>query len=369
MSVSDKKTNPDGNVLWYWYQNTNQYTAEATNRKHKDSIKRFERWLASKGGYQHTCHWSDIYLDNVSREQMIAPREIDQNDAEAFLKDLSDAFSGNTQRGTASTLTSAYSWLASKTEPIEDDPFGYVLDVEKKDILDSANSRDAYIIPIEDARYYIRSWNRPRWSCVNQIAAKYTRRAGGISNLDLEDVNIDHPACQWTVHSDIRHWDDHILFRADKAQSDPGRKSGNKTATTAIYPLDNELKQSLLWYLAVRPEPQSSEEPLFFDTEYSRLSAQSICKTFTERSKEITERNEGPKCWYGPGDDDNINPHYWRHWSTTWYEDRVANGGLVDYLRGDTGQGSKANYNQYSDRKKQQILEHMPKFFEPFIDD
>jgi hypothetical protein len=368
MSVSDKKKqNLDGSILWYWYENTNQYAAENTNEGHEDRIRRFERWLASRGSYQHTCHWSDIDLDNVSCEQMVAPRDIDENDAEAFLKDLSNAFSGSTQNGTASALKSAYDWLESKTKPVEDDPFGYVLDVEEKDILDIPDGREAYIIPIEDARYYIRSWNRPKFSCVNQIAAKYTRRAGGISNLDLKGVNIDHPACQWSVHPDIRHWDDHILFRSDISKSDPGRKSGNKTATTAKYPLDNELKQSLLWYLAVRPEPRSPEEPLFFDTEYGRLSAKSMSDAFRKRSKEITDRDEGPKCWYGSGDGDNINPHYWRHWSTTWYEDRVG-GGLVDYLRGDIGQGSKANYNQYSDMKEQQILEHMPKFFEPFID-
>ena len=367
MSINEKKANPDGSVLWYWHKNTNQYAAESTRRKHRTNIRRFERWLASRGGHQHTCHWTDIDLDNTSREQMIAPHDIDQDDAEAFLKDLIDAYSGGSQQGIASTLNSAYDWLASKTEPVEDNPFGYVLDVEEKDILDSEDGRDAYIIPIEDARYYIRSWNRPKWSCVNQIAAKYTRRAGGISNLDLEDVNIDHPACQWNVHSDIRHWDDHILFRPDKAASDPGRKSGNKTATTAKYPLDDELKESLLWYLAVRPEPQYPEEPLFLDTDYGRMSAGAITQEFKRRSKKITERDEGPKCWYGSRDDDNINPHYWRHWATTWYEDRVG-GGLVDYLRGDTGQGSKANYNQYSDRKEQQILEHIPKFFEPFID-
>jgi integrase len=182
-------------------------------------------------------------------------------------------------------------------------------------------------------------------------------------------VNIDHPACQWSVHPDIRRWDDHILFRPNKSQSDPGRKSGNKTTTTAIYPLDDELKQSLLWYLAVRPEPRSPEEPLFFNTEYERLSAKSMGKAFRRRSKEITERNEGPKCWYGSRDDDNINPHYWRHWATTWYQDQTGDEALVQYLRGDTGQASKANYNQYSDRKEQQILEHMPTFFEPFIEE
>lgn len=371
MSVDDEKVNPDGDILWYWYSETNEYNKKQTNRGHRSAIRAFERWLASQGEYSHECHWTDIDLDDVSRDQMIAPRDIDQNDAEAYLKDLRDALAADSQHGYKDTLTSAYDWLKFKTtdECVSDDPFGYVLDVEEKDILDSGDGRKPYIIPIEDVRYYIRTWDQPKLSCINQIAAKYTRRAGGLSNLDIEDLNIDHPACQWVVHSDIRRWDDHILFRNDKKQSDSGRKSGNKTGETVKYPIDSELKRSLLWYLAIRPEPDDPTEPLFLDSRYTRLSAGSIGYHITSRSKEITQRDEGPKCWYGANDDDNINPHYWRHWGTTWYQDETENQALVDYLRGDTGEGSSANYDQYTDAKEKKILNAMPTFFEPSTDD
>jgi hypothetical protein len=369
MSITEDKHDPDGIVLWYWYDNVAEYKKQSTQRTHRTAIRRYERWLASSGDYSHGCHWTDIDLDCVAREEMADPATIDQEDAEDFLKDLTDALSADTQNNTVNTLTTAYSWLASKTEGVDADPFTYVLDVEGKDILDTSQGRDAYMIPIEEARYYIRDWERPRYSCINQIAAKYTRRVGGISNLDIEDINIDHPACQWTVHPDIRHRDDHILFRQEKAESDLGRNSGNKTSTTAKYPLDQELKQSLLWYLATRPDPEDPTEPLFLSTRYERESAESISHRFIEKSKEITQRDDGPKCWYEPNDDDNLNIHYWRHWATTWYQDQTGDQALVDYLRGDTGSGSSANYDQYSDVKRQKILDAMPTFFERFIDD
>jgi integrase len=371
MSVNDQKENPDGSILWHWYNETKEYNKQKTNTNHRTAIRAFERWLASQGGYSHECHWADIDLDDVSHDQMVSPRNIDQNDAEAYLKDLVKSFEPDSQHAYTDTLTSAYDWLEVKTtdECVADDPFGYVLDTEDKDILETPTGRDAYMIPIEDVRYIIRDWDNPKWSCVNQIAAKYSRRAGGISNLDLQDINIDHPACQWTVHPKVRHWDDHILFRRDKAQSDAGRTSGNKTATTAKYPIDSELKQSLLWYLAVRPEPDDPTEPLFLNISYTRLSASAISARIRKRSKEITKRDEGPKCWYEPGDDDNINAHYWRHWATTWYQDETGDQALVDYIRGDTGEGSSANYDQYTDVKEQKILDAMPTFFEPFIDD
>lgn len=369
MSVEEEKIRVDGNPLWYWHENAVvPYKKESTIADVETVIRQYERWLASQGDYSHNCHWTDIDLDDVSREEMIDPREVTNIDAENFLYDVTDVYKASQQGSIASFLGSAYEWLAVKTIGVEDDPFGYILDTENKDILDTPSGRDAYIRPIEDVRYYIRSWENPKFSCVNQIAAKLTRRSGGISNLDFEDVNIDHPACEWSVHPKLRRWDDHILFRAEKAASDDGRKSGNKTATTAKYPLDEELKRSLLWYLACRPKPDTPTDPLFLDDHYERMSANSMGDAFTKQSKEITEREEGPTCWYEPEDDDNVNPHYFRHWSTTWYQDRV-DGGLVDYLRGDTGKGSKANYDQYTDKKQQKILDAMPKFFEPYVED
>jgi integrase len=377
MSITDERVNPDGDVLWYWYENNEEYHKQNTGNGYGTAIRTFQRWLAAQGEYSHECHWTDIDLDDVPRDKMIAPRNITNNEAEKFLKDLNANFEPGSSNKYISTYIKAYGWLAAKTtdDCVSGMPFDYVLNVEDKDIIDAVgNGREAYIIPIEDARYYIRSWDRPKWSCINQIMAKYTRRAGGVSNLDFQDFNIDHPACQWTVHPDIRHWDDHVMFRPDKVASEPGRKSGNKTASKARYPLDDELKQSLLWYLATRPKPDAPTDPFFLDAQYSRLAASSIHQEFTKRSKEITQRNEGPTCWYGSedgsGDDDNINPHYWRHWATTWYQDddRVDQA-FVDYMRGDAGDGSSANYNQYTDGKKLKILEVVPKFFEPFIDD
>lgn len=365
MSVSDTKVNPDGSILWFWYDKTNEYNKSQTNSNHRTAIRAFERWLASQAKFDHECHWTDIDLDDVSRDQMLSPRNIDEKDAETYLKDLTEAFQAKTQRTYIDTLTSAYAWLTVKCvdECVSADPFNYVLSIEGKDILDTPSGRTAYIVDLEDVRYIIEDWDDIKWSCVNQITAKYSRRAGGISNLDFQDLHISHPGCDWHTHPKLRHWDDHILFRPDKSESDAGRKSGNKTSATAKYPIDNELKQSLLCYLAARTEPDDPTDPLFLDSKFTRLSATSMSNKFRRKAKEITRRDEGPKCWYEANDDDNINVHYYRHWSTTWYQDRTGDQSLVDYLRGDTGEGSSANYDQYTDVKEQKILDAMPTFF------
>ncbi|MCG1004801.1 MULTISPECIES: hypothetical protein [Halobacterium] len=371
MSVTTDEANPDGSVLWYWYDNYHDNGKESTRKTSRDAIKRFERWLATEGEYKHECHWSDIDLENVSSGKMINPREVTEDEAEAFLHDLQAQFSPDTQQTTAAFLSQAYAWCRRETEPVKDDPFGYVLNTLNKNILDSPSGRDAYIIPIEDARIYIRSWGHPKWTTINLLLAKLSRRAGGISNLDIEDVNLDHPGCDWTPHPDVRHWDDHILFRADKKAREEGRKSGNKTATTAKYPLDRELRDALIWYLAIRPDPESPDEPLFLDTFYTRLSAAGISDMIRRKSKTLTEMDDDEcqlTCWYGPHDDDNINPHYWRHWATTWYQDQLESESLTDYMRGDTGGGSRAIYDQYTATKKRKILKAMPTFLESYAE-
>lgn len=372
MSVNTDEVNPDGSVLWYWYDNYHKGGKENTEDKARSVIKRFKRWLASEGEYKHECHWSDIDLNAVPSDKMVRPRDITEDEAEAFLRDIQQQYAPKTQNDTASTLSQAFAWCRRETEPIDADPFDYVLNTQNKDILDQPKGRSPYIIPIDDAQTYIRSWGHPRWTTINLLLAKLTRRAGGISNLDIEDVNLDHPGCDWTPHPDVRHWDDHILFRPDKQAKEDGRNTGNKTGTTAKYPLDRELRDALIWYLSIRPDPESPDEPLFLDTSYTRLSGGAISTAMTQHSKQLTQMDDDEcklTCYYEPHDDDNINPHYWRHWATTWYQDRMKSDSLVDYMRGDTGEGSKANYDQYTDMKKQEILETMPTFLEPYIDE
>lgn len=135
------------------------------------------------------------------------------------------------------------------------------------------------------------------------LLAKYTRREDGVSNLDFENVYIDHPGCDWTVHDDLRQRPDHISFRSDKRQSDSGRNTGNKTKTNGKYPIDKEMKDALLWYLLIRPRPESPTEPLFINDSGERLSGDSIYTRFQQQAK-------GLGYWFGPHDDDNLNPHY-----------------------------------------------------------
>lgn len=372
---------PDDNVLRFWYEEwhckartKDNESTEDTKKSVRDSIDRFERFLATrKDSQSYDCYWSDIKINAVTYDDIISPRKVTPQLAEEFLIELQREFAADTQQKTYRDLTQAYGWCAEKVESVEINPFAKVEEKVKETnndwILDTPTGRDPYPIPLEDAREVVRSWSHPMWLSVQLLLAKYTRRAGGISNLDIENIHISHPGCDWTVHPDLRQWPDHISFRSDKRQSDTGRNTGNKTKTNAVYPIDAEMKDALLWYLTIRPQPESPTDPLFItQTKGKRLSGVHIGGTFQQRAKELG-------YWYGNHDDDNLNPHYWRHWATSHYQSQFGGDeskghtALTKYIRGDSEEDIISIYDNYTEKKGDTILNAMPTFLKPYVDE
>jgi integrase len=376
---------PNGNVLRFWHEKwhcnskvKSNASTEQTKQTTLDCIKRLERFLASE---PDDCHWMDIDIPDEDDEAAYddfyndldpLPRNVTPQVAEEFLIEMVENSAADTQQTTFATLSQAYDWCEPRVVPVDVNPFKKVKEKWKEEqgdwLLESPEGRDPYIVPLKEARNVVRAWDSFRWRTVQLVFAKYPRRAGAVSNLDTCDVHIDHPGCEWEVHPEIRRWPDHILFRAEKRAAEKSRNTGNKTKTTAKYPIDEELKQFLLTYLARRHTITSPGDPLFFSTQGNRLSGGTMSNRFIGHAKEQGH-------FYGADDDDNFNPHYWRHWGTSWYEDQFSGDKdtegytpLTDYLRGDSRQEIKALYNNYTESKRDRILKAMPTFFEPFID-
>lgn len=356
MSVNRDPVDP-GNVLWYWFDRKCKSLKKNTKVNYTDRIRRFERFLAVKGAYDYEGDWTDIDPDDVPSEEMLRPRDVTGDIAYEFLDEyLQKDFAADTQQGTAGTLSSAYDWCEGETIPVTDDPIGYVLK-EHPNLLDESSKREPYIVDIEEARRVMNDWDNPRFLAINLVLAKTLRRIGGVVNLDVRDINIDHPACDWTVHEDLRQWPDHMVFPEDKNASESGRKDGNKTQTTRVCPIDDELKDALLLYLAVRRGSLDPDEPFFRGEQTDRIPTVSVGDKFKQMAEKMGH-------WYEPDDDDNMNPHYWRHWTTTTFEDRLGeNNSLVTYFRGDKGDQSKDGYNHWTAEKERLYREHVPKFF------
>ena len=91
-----------------------------------------------------------------------------------------------------------------------------------------------------------------------------------------------------------------------------------------------------------------------------------IGNKFRERAKELG-------YWYGANDDDNLNAHYWRHWTTSWYQSQFGGGSedtaLTKYLRGDSKNDIMAIYDSYTEDKRDTILDAMPTFLSPYVEE
>lgn len=359
MSINQNLENPDESILWYWHENAVKNQSLDSRKTVATQIRSFERYLAVKGGYQFDGKWNEIDLDNVPPSRMVRPRNVDDDIAYDFIANyLVPTYSPSYQTNTCANLSAAYTWCQERIVPVEADPIGFVL--EEHEPLEDDEGRKPYIIPIEEARKIITSWNNPQWLAYNLILAKTVRRRGAVVNLDLIDIHLDHPACDWEVASEIRHNPDYMRFSKAKSQGqgegDRVRKTGNKTETTRIIPIDDELKDALVWHLTTRKADFDPEAPLFFGSKGLRLNGDVASERFKDKAQQLG-------YYYGPRDDDNVGVHYWRHWGTTWFEDRLGkHNSITDYLRGDKGSATKGRYNQWSDKKEEVYLENVAKF-------
>ncbi len=118
-----------------------------------------------------------------------------------------------------------------------------------------------------------------------------------------------------------------------------------------MIPVDDELAAVLTRWLAVRPDAISDAEPLFVSTSRQwgrRLTPQMV--------RNIVETHAREVGWYrrGGGAEENVTPHYFRHFFTTHLRDRTGDRGIVKYLRGDVAEDIIDTYtHNWGDRVRE----------------
>lgn len=318
----------------------------------------------NNGGYHGVG--AEVALKPWLEERGKEPSELTVDDAYEFLEELQSAYSPGTQHTRAQTLRKSYEILVTRNvKGFEYNPIRDIM--EDHDILDPENQKGG------DTTIYTKSQlldvihdQHPVNQTVSMTLLKTTRRIGGVVNLDLQDVHLDHPAADWQVHQSIRDKPDHIHFGPGASQGEihrgEVRRDGQKTITTTPVPMDQELKDFLVWYLQFR-RSSNHEGPFFINprgTEHGcRLTSSAYRDWLTPIAKEHG-------LWYGVRDPDNIRPHYFRHWTSTKMRDRVGSD-LTDYMRGDKNKVSD-NYNHHTEEKARKWRKNLPKLHEPYIE-
>lgn len=252
-------------------------------------------------------------------------------------------------------LSAMVTWFNSKNlmggnpfaDAIETDPFGDTSPSGRVDVSDDA------------LRNGISEILEPKVLFIVVMLLKTGLRAAELANLDERDVNLDHP-----ISNSIDDPRTELLGKTDSVYVDSTidedddvngqlRINSNKENSTRIIPLDSEAKNVLVWYLSLRPVPQSSANPVLTHTGTGpsspggRVAAETVRRWVNDWSKE--------NGWYST-DPSGLKPHWCRHWFTTKIRtnlDRelieVGNeDDYLDYLRGDSSGDSKDDYIQMS---------------------
>lgn len=306
---------------------------------------------------------AEVALGPWLEEKGVDPQNLTVDLAYEYLNDLQRVYSPRTQQNRAQYATNAYDYfLKRNVKGFDYNPIDKVLE-DYPNILDDITDRSSTIYSKSAIKEVIEE-QHPANMVVTMTMLKTTRRIGGIVNLDCYDVHLDHPAADWNVHQVIRDKPDHIHFGPGASQGEihrgEVRRDGQKTKTRVAVPMDQELKDFLVWYCLIR-RSSDFDGAFFINPRNVQHGKRLSSPAYRDHLRPIVKEKG---YYFGDRDPDNMRPHYWRHWSTTKMRDRIDDG-IVDYFRGDK-KSTADTYNHYTEEKANIWTQNIPKFYEPY---
>ncbi|MFC6906469.1 tyrosine-type recombinase/integrase [Halalkalicoccus tibetensis] len=234
----------------------------------------------------------------------------------------------------ASYLHRFYAYMTQVGE-FEENPMALVVEQMDESIDVDPTRRE---IGIEEMQAFVAGIGHPLSRAMIVALLKTGMRAGELCNLDLRDVHLTTDAIEIGVdpRPQLHGKPDSIYVSPEPARgtvvNGEERTASNKRRRPTVIPVDDELRETLVRWLAVRPDPRSSAEPFFCSTAGQwgeRVTPQTVHHT--------VERHARDRGWYrtGGGASENVTPHYFRHFFTTYLRGQTGERGIVKYLRGD----------------------------------
>ena len=284
----------------------------------------------TRDAYQRVLTEFEEYLSGRN----LTLSEANHRDCMAWVHQLRGDVGESTVATYASYLHRFYSYMA-EVGTFEDNPMALVMEEIDESIATDPQRRD---VSVPAMRAFVAKLSHPLDQAVIVTLLKTGMRAGELCNLDLRDLNLgdvapDLPADHQAA---LDGKPDSVYVPADPAREETyngeRRTASNKRKRATTIPVDEELTTVLLQWLAVRPDPRSDARPLFLSTadEWGKR----LTPDMVHHMVETRAREQG---WYhtGGGPEENVTPHYFRHFFTTHLRDRTGDRGVVKYLRGD----------------------------------
>jgi integrase len=287
------------------------------------------------------------------------PTDAKYRDCMAFVHKLRSDYEESTVATYSSYLNRFYNYLVRVGRHSEN-PMELVLEEMNESIESNPERRD---ISLYDMKEFVSNIRHPLHHAIVLTFLKTGIRSGELCNLDLIDLNLDHEVMSWEPRAQIEKKPDTLYI---SAEHDHGSESGgtmrtasNKRKRETTIPVDAELKDALVRWIAIRPDTQCQGNPLFTGTVECwgrRLTINIVHHTVENYAREYG--------WFrtGGGAAVNVTPHYFRHFFTTHLRDKTGDRGIVKYLRGDVASDIIDTYtHNWNDRVRDIYLENIYK--------
>lgn len=264
------------------------------------------------------------------------PATATHRDCMAFVHSLRGTVAESTVATYAAYLHRFYGYM-TELGAFDGNPMTLVME-EMDETVDKDPARRDISIPA--MRSFVSDIRHPLHRALVVTLLKTGIRVGECCNLDLRDLTIadDGIATEYQLGTRplLAERPNSLYVTPDAAVGEEVngevRTAANKRKRGTVIPVDDELRAVLREWLAIRPDTPSPAEPLFVGTTDGwgdRLDPESVRHIVAEHAREVG--------WYrqGGGAQENVTPHYFRHFFTTHLRDRTGDRGVVKYLRGD----------------------------------
>ncbi|CCQ32316.1 Integrase-recombinase protein [Halorhabdus tiamatea SARL4B] len=279
-------------------------------------------------------------------------------DCMAWIHDQRGGLSESTVATYASYLHRFYAYMV-QIGVFDSNPMAIVVE-EMDERIDADPARRDVSVP--EMRQFVSGIRHPLDRAAIVTLLKTGMRVGELCNLDQRDLHlIDDPREDVTVRPSLDGRPNSLFVASEPARGSTvngeERTASNKRRRDTVIPVDDDLAETLQAWLDVRPDPVSSARPLFSSTSDNwgrRLTPDAVRHIVTTHASEAG--------WYdnGGGVEENVTPHYFRHFFTTHLRDRTGDRGIVKYLRGDVAQDIIDTYtHDWGDRVREVYETHI----------
>lgn len=333
---------PDESICDYYCDLRSRQLKSGSIRIVNSAWNRLQEFMTNESEKGNDLKFQDLDADSI--DEFIT-----------FLRDHDDINKDSTIEKHIGNLSGMISWF-NKKGMMSGNPFQTA-----KDNTELETGSTKVPVPNDELRNGIANIQNPLLLVVVTVLLKTGLRISEFVNLDERDIYLDH-----SIEERLDDYRTDLVGKPDSIYVDSRinrgeewneevRHDSNKGNSSRVIPLDHEVKQVLVWYLAMRPAPDSQGNPLFISNRGGNDSS------IGSRISSVVARNlfnewSDAHGWYDADDPSSVKPHWCRHWFTTTIRSNV-NEDLIevgtkddfeDYLRGDTSSDTKDDYIQMS---------------------